>query len=251
MKFFILPLFCFCVLISNAQQKDTLTQQEEKLLRLVSGFIKGSMQDVLKENGTPNGIKSVIGNGVKEVMKNTLQKTATALTGQGLNFGKNILLPNVLEQQKTAIINKGKGELLNNFHQSLKDAAANVLVNSIPVFVAQAVEFNADDIVKYATADSLSVTDIFKNANKNALIKIALPIAKTAIKISGGKRMFNKLKKTYKKTTGSKLNFNSEDFLSEAVTDYFLQEMKLQELLLKQNPFSLLDRLKGLLKNVP
>jgi hypothetical protein len=249
MKYFLFFIFNIFFLFAFAQQKDTLSKQQEVLLRLVGGFVKKSMQDVLKENGTPNGIKSVIGNGFKEVIKNTVQKTAGALAGEGLNFGNALLLPDVLQKQKEALFNKGKGELINNFHQSLKIAAGNAFAASLPVFVTQALDFNIDDVIKFANSDTLSVTDIFKNANKNTLVKIAVPLAKNALKLAGGKRMYKKVKKAFKKTTGQKFDFNSEDFIAGAVTDYFFKEMKIQELMLKQNPSSLLERLKGLFKN--
>jgi hypothetical protein len=205
------------------------------------------MTDAMKENGTAKGMKSLIGNGVKEVLKTTIKKTGTSLLGNGLNFGNGLQLPSILNTNKEALLKKGKKELLNNFHQSLKDAASNAFEASIPMFVLQAFDFNPDDLVKFANADSLSLTDIFKNANKNALVKIAAPLAKS-VKLSGANKRYKKIRKAFKKATGEKLDFNNENFLSEEIVNKFLGEMKIQELLLKQNPSSLLDKLKGLIK---
>ena len=247
MKYFFMLLFVFFACAVNAQTKDTLTKGQEQLLRLVGGFIKDGMKEVMKENGTPNGMKSLIGTGVKEVLKNTVKKSANALIGDGFNFGNGLQLPSVLQQNKEALLNRGKGELLNNFHQSLKDAAGNALEASIPMFVAQAVDFNVDDLVKFANADSLSITDIFKNANKSALVKIAQPLVKTALKLSGANKQYKKLNKAFKNIVGEKLSLDNENFLSEEIVNRFLGEMKIQEQLLKQNPSSLLDKLKGLI----
>jgi hypothetical protein len=115
------------------------------------------------------------------------------------------------------------------------------------MFVLQATEFNVDDLVKYANADSLSLTDIFKNANKNALLKIATPLAKSALKLSGANKKYKKMRKAFNKLGGEKLDLDNENFLSEEVVNHFLGEMKVQEQLLKQNPSSLLDKLKGLI----
>jgi hypothetical protein len=245
---YILVLFLFVApALLTAQTKDTLSKGQEQLLRLVGGFIKTQMTDAMKENGTANGMKSLIGNGVKEVLKNTVKRSATSLLGNGLNFGNALQLPSILQNNKEALLQKGKGEILNNFHQSLKDAAANALEASIPMFVLQAAEFNVDDLVKYANADSLSLTDIFKNANKNALLKIAAPLAKSALKLSGANKNYKKLSKAFKSVAGEKLNLDNENLLSEEVVNHFLGEMKVQEQLLKQNPSSLLDKLKGLI----
>jgi hypothetical protein len=180
-------------------------------------------------------------------LKNTVKRSATSLLGNGLNFGNALQLPSILQNNKEALLQKGKGELLNNFHQSLKNAAANALEASIPMFVLQAAEFNVDDLVKYANADSLSLTDIFKNANKNALLKIATPLAKSALKLSGANKEYKKIRKAFNKLGGKKLDLDNENFLSEEVVNHFLGEMKIQEQLLKQNPSSLLDKLKGLI----
>jgi hypothetical protein len=249
MKYLLPLIFVFFSPPIQAQTKDTLSRGQEQLLRLVGGFIKDQMKDVMKENGTTNGVKSLIGTGVKEVVKNTVKKTAATLLGDGLNFGNSLQLPAILQQNKEALLNRGKGELLNNFHQSLKDAASNALEASIPMFILQAAEFNVDDLVKYANADSVSITDIFKNANKNALIKIAQPLAKAALKVSGANKQYKKLSKAFKHVAGEKLNLDNENFLSEEIVNRFIDEMKVQEQVLKQNPASLLDKLKGLLQN--
>jgi hypothetical protein len=247
MKYFILLIFYVAPAIVSAQTKDTLSKGEEQLLRLAGGFIKTQMTDAMKENGTVNGMKSLIGNGVKEVLKSTVKRSATSLLGNGLSFGNALQLPSILQNNKEALLQKGKGELLNNFHRSLKDAAANALEASIPMFVLQAAEFNVDDLVKFANADSLSLTDIFKNANKNALLKIAAPLAKSALKLSGANKEYKKMRKAFNKLGGEKLNLDNEEMLSEEVVNHFLGEMKVQEQLLKQNPSSLLDKLKGLI----
>lgn len=247
MKYFLILFFMFPTVVINAQTKDTLSPGQEQLLRLVGGFIKAQMTEAMKENGTQNGFKSLIGTGIKEVVKNTVKKSATALLGNGLNFGNALQLPAILQQNKEALLNKGKGELLNNFHQSLKDAASNALEASIPMFALQAAEFNVDDLVKYANADSVSITDIFKNANKNALIKIAQPLAKAALKLSGANKQYKKLSKAFKRVAGEKLSLDNENFLSEEIVNRFIDEMKVQEQVLKQNPASLLDKLKGLI----
>lgn len=248
MKYFLLLVLFAAPHILPAQTKDTLSKTEEQLIRLVGGFIKNSMNDVMKENGTPNGIKSLIGNGVKEVLKSTIRKTAGSLTGEGLNFGNALQLPAILQNKKEALLQKGKGELLQNFHQTLKDAAGNALEASIPMFVSQALEFNPEDVIKFANADSLTITDIFKNANKNELLKMAKPLAKAALQVSGVNKQYKKMNKAFKSATGEKLKLDNEDFLSEEIVTRFLGEMKIQEQLLKQNPLSLLDKLKGLFK---
>jgi hypothetical protein len=247
MKYFVLLLLFTAPLVLPAQTKDTLSKGQEQLLRLVGGFIKTQMTDAMKENGTTNGMKSLIGTGVKEVLKNTIKRTGTSLLGNGLNFGNAIQLPAILQNNKEALLQKGKGELLDNFHRSLKDAAANALEASIPMFVLQAAEFNVDDLVKFANTDSLSLTDIFKNANKNTLLKIAAPLAKSALKLSGANKEYKKLSKAFKSVAGEKLNLDNENFLSEEIVNHFLGEMKVQEQLLKQNPSGLLDKLKGLI----
>jgi hypothetical protein len=247
MKYILVLLLFAAPIVVSAQTKDTLLKGQEQLLRLVGGFIKTQMTGAMKENGTANGMKSLIGNGVKEVLKNTVKRSATSLLGNGLNFGNALQLPSILQNNKEALLQKGKSELLNNFHQSLKDAAANALEASIPMFVLQAAEFNVDDLVKYANADSLSLTDIFKNAHKNALIKIASPLAKSTLKLSGANKKYKKIRKAFNKLGGEKLDLDNEHFLSEEIVNHFLGEMKVQEQLLKQNPSSLLDKLKGLI----
>ncbi len=242
-------IILFFPIALNAQVSDTLSGANEQLLRLVGGFIKTEMQKQLKEDGIGNGVKGLVGSTIKDVLKNTATKSAGELLNLGGNFGNGILLPNIITQNKDALIKKGKGVLIENFQSSLKNAANDALVKSIPMMVAQAVEFNLDSMIKYANADSVSITSIFKNANKNALLKIVKPVAKAAFKVSGSKKQIKKLSKALKSVTDENFALSPENILSEKIVDSFLGEMKNQENMLKKNPATLLDGLMKLFKD--
>lgn len=233
----------------TVQAQDTLSKTDEQLMRLVGGFIKTEMQKQLKEEGIGNGVKGLIGSTVKDVIKSTARKSAGELLNLGNVFGNGISLPNIINQNKEALMKKGKGVVVENFHQSLKDAANDALIKSIPMMVAQAVEFDVDSLIKYANSDSVSITSVFKNANKNALINMVKPVAKTAFKVAGGNKKLRKLNKALRGVTGDDVNIDPENIVSEKIVDSFLAEMKNQEGLLKKNPAGLLDNIFKLFKD--
>jgi hypothetical protein len=235
-------------LASSAQNTDTLSAGEQQLLRLAGNAIKNSMQQVMKENGTSKGVKSLVGNTVKEVLRNTAQRSANQLLGNIPLFQNGLSLPGIINQNKDALVRRGKETALNNFRQSLKEAAGTAMMNAVPMMVAQMADFNVEDLVRYANGDSMSLTDVFKNANRNGLVKIVTPVAKNAFKLAGGKKALRKMQKALRKVTGNNdVELNAEAFLSENVVDTFLSTMKEQEAAVKKNPASLLD---GILKMI-
>jgi hypothetical protein len=239
----------FIPFYAQAQVADTLSKTDEQLLRFVGGAIKDQIARQMKENGTANGVKGLIKSSVKDVLSNTLKKTAGNLLNLGSGFGNGMALPDIINLNKEALLKKGKQAVIENFHQSLKNAANEALTNSIPMMVAQAIEFDVDSLVKYANSDSVSITSIFKNANKNALLNIVKPFAKTAFKISGGGKSLKKLNKALGKIAPGSPAIDPENLMSEKIVDSFLSEMQLQEALLKKNPASLLEGLLKLFNN--
>lgn len=244
---------CFLLSVSvttYAQNTDTLKKSDEQFLRLAGGLIKGGIKEVMAENGTPNGVKSLLGTGVKQVLTGTLRNTANSLLGSRTGLGELIQLPKVLQQNQAALIQKGKIALLNNFKQSLKDAANEALFNSVPLIIAQTVDFNIEDMIKYANADDVTITDVFKNANKSSLLKLVQPVAKSALKASGYNKKYKKLQKAFKKIDGNKLDIDSESLVSELVVNNFIAEMFIQEKKLKENQTEgVIQLFKGLIGN--
>jgi hypothetical protein len=242
--------FLFLLFFSGsvtAQSKDTLSSNEQNLVRIFGVLFKTGIKEAVKSQRTDGNSRTVIGNAAKEVVKITARRSAEQLIKDGIS-GKNILqLPNMITQNKEALIQKGKGMLLQNFEEAMKEAARNALKNAVWKLVEESLEFDVEDLVRAANNDSLVLTDIFKNLKRNRFIEISKPFTTNAFKIAKGYKKYRKLKKAYEKITGTPLAFNSEIFLTEAITDSFFDEMKRQEQQLRLNPLNVLE---GFLKNL-
>jgi Protein of unknown function (DUF4197) len=242
--------FLFLLFFSSsvaAQSKDTLSSNEQNLVRIFGVLFKTGIKEAVKSQRTDGNSKTVIGNAAKEVVKITARRSAEQLIKDGIS-GKNILqLPNIITQNKETLIQKGKGMLLQNFEEAMKEAARNALKNTVWKLVEESLEFDVEDLVRAANNDSLVFTDIFKNLKRNRFIEISKPFATNAFKMAKGYKKYRKLKRAYKKITGSSLSFNNETFLAEAITDSFFDEMKRQEQQLRLNPLNVLE---GFLRNL-
>lgn len=243
--FFLFLLF-FGVSVT-AQSKDTLSSNEQNLVRIFGVLFKTGIKEAVKSQRTDGNSKTIIGNAAKEVVKITARRSAEQLIKDGIS-GKNVLqLPNIINQNKELLIQKGKGMVLQNFEEAMKEAARNALKNAVWKLVEESLEFDVEDLVRAANNDSLVLTDIFKNLKRNRFIELSKPFTTNAFKIAKGYKKYRKLKRAYEKITGSSLSFNSETFLAEAITDSFFDEMKKQEQQLRLNPINVLE---GFLKNL-
>jgi Icc-related predicted phosphoesterase len=233
-------------IICTAQTKDTLSGNEQNLLRIAGNLIKTGMKETMKENKTGDKSKSVVGNAIKEIIGTTARKSAEQITQGGLNMGSLFQLPDMVKNKRQVFASKGKEMILNNAEQALQQAARNALNNAMWNMVEKAVDFNVDDLVQFANSDSLQITDVFKGAKRSALINTTKPIVKLALKGAGYKKKYKKLRKAWRKVDGDNLELDADNLLSEKLVDTFLDEMKNQEQQIKRNPLQLLD---GLLKN--
>lgn len=220
---------------------DSLTGEKKNLLRIVGGLVKDFSKKALEENRTDAGSKSVLGNAAKEILKGTARRSADKILKEGADIRNGINLPGILQQKRDLFKAKGKEILLDNFQQSLKEAAQNALHNSVLKMAEKAIDFDVEDLVRFAGSDTMMITDVFKNAKRSTLVEVAKPIAKSAFKLAGGNKTFKKLRKAYNKLSDEKLDLNNEDLIAEKITDMFLQEMKVQEQQLKNNPLNILD----------
>ena len=222
---------------------DSLTEEEKNLLRIVGSLVEDISKKTLAENRTDAGSKTVLGNAAKEILKGTARRSADKILNGGLDIRNGINLPDIIEQKRSEFKKRGKEILLDNFQQSLKEAAQNALRNSILKMAEKAVDFDVEDLVRFAASDTMSITDVFKNAKRSTLVEIAKPVAKSAFKLAGGNKNFKKLKRMYNKLNDEKLDLNNEDLIAAKIADVFLEEMKIQEQQLKSNPLNLLDSL--------
>lgn len=235
---------------SNAQANnpDSLTEEKKNLIRIVGSLVKGLSKNALDEGRTDAGSKSVLGNAAKEVLKGTARRSADKILRGEVDIRNGIKLPDLLEQKRELFKQKGKEILLDNFQQSLREASQNALRNTVLKMAEKAIDFDVEDLVRFAGSDTMAITDVFKNAKQSTLVEVAKPIAKSAFKLAGGNKTFKKLKKTYNKLSDEKLDLNNEDLIAEKITGIFLEEMKAQEQQLKNNPLNLLDTLINLFK---
>ncbi len=233
--------------IFGLAQSDTLSKNNERLLRLIGGLVQSNIQKQLKEDGTANGVKGLLGSTIKNVLKTTAQKSAAELIK--VDLGGQVGLPQILQDNKTRILEKGKTTLFNNFEQSLKYSANEALGKAIPLMVAQAIDFNLDSLVAYAAGKEVNVTGIFKNASKANLLKMVEPIAKASFLQSFGKRCNKKMNKTLSSILGQTTSVQPETIISELIVEKFLSQMQHQEQMLKSNPLGLVENLLNLFKD--
>ena len=239
----ILSIFLFQGLALNAQ--DSLSNGEKQLLLLFGTIFSEAKHIIIKDSRT-NGNKSILGNALLETMKGMVNKTKDQILTDGKSTNW-IDLPNILQQKKALLLSKGKTTLLQNFKSSLQDAAWNALNNSLLTMVDEVTDIEPQSLVNIATAQSVSITDIFYNAKKSKMVKAITPIAKTAFKLSGGKKLYRKIDREIKKSGGSALNIDHPDYIATAATDYFFKLIKDQETGIKNDPMKAVDTLLDIL----
>lgn len=235
------------ILISNPASlaQDSLSSGEKQLLILLGTVFSEAKHQIIAENRT-NGDKGILGTALKETMRGMALKTKDQILGSGQP--QTLLnLPALLNQNKDILIQHGKGKLLQNFKSSMETAAWNALNNSLFSMVDELTEIDPKSLVQIATAQSVSITDIFYNANKSKLIKVVKPAAITAFKLSGGKKLYKKIEKTIKRSGTSPLNIDNPEYLAEAATEYFFSSLKAQENGIRKNPLKALDNLLDIL----
>jgi uncharacterized membrane protein YheB (UPF0754 family) len=250
MKKILFLIFVVWIFNASAQTNnpDSLTEEKKNLIRIVGSLVKDFSKKALEEGRTDAGSKTVLGNAAKEILKGTARRSADKILKGGVDIRNGINLPGILEQKRDLFKQNGKEILLDNFQQSLKEAAQNALHNAVLKMAEKAIDFDVEDLVRFAGSDTMAITDVFKNAKRSTLVEVAKPIAKSAFKLAGGNKTFKKLKKAYNKLSDEKLDLNNEDLVAEKITDLFLDEMKAQEQQLKNNPLNLLDTLINIIK---
>lgn len=217
MKKILFSAFLFIAGNAMAQinNPDSLTEEKKNLLRIVGSLVKDISKKALAENRTDAGSKTILGNAAKEILKGTARRSADKILKDGFDIRNGINLPNVLQQKREEFKKKGKEILLDNFQQSLKEAAQNALRNSVLKMAEKTIDFDVEDLVRFAESDTMGITDVFKNAKRSTLVEIAEPVAKSAFKLAGGNKNFKKLKRVYKKLSDEKLDINNEDLIAE------------------------------------
>jgi hypothetical protein len=239
----LIALFLVPSFVTLAQ--DSLSTGEKQLLILFGSIFSEAKHEIIKDART-NGNKSIIGNALLETMKGLVNKTKDQVIAEGKTTNW-IDLPNVLQQKKSLLISRGKSSLIQNFTSSLKDAAWNALNNSLYTMVDQVTEIKPESLITIATAETVSITDIFYNANKNKMIKAITPIAKTAFKLSGGKKLYKKIDRELKKSGSEALNIDHPEYIATAATEYFFKLIKDQESGIKKDPLKAVDSILDLL----
>ena len=78
---------------------------------------------------------------------------------------------------------------------------------------------------------------------RDRLVAVAKPFAKTAFKLSGGKKLYKKIDKEIKNSTGKKLKLDNEEYLATTAADLFFDYLAKEEKKMKQNPVNILDGL--------
>jgi hypothetical protein len=240
-------IFCFLIglipLISHAQ--DSLSKGEKQVIRIFGDLFNEARKKALEDMRT-NGNRSIIGNALRETMAGIAKRSKDRILAGGID---NIIvrLPDAIEQNKQILINKGKSNLLTDFTSSLSVAARNALLNSIVKMVEQVTELDVNALVHMADDESLQITDLFKNMQHTKLVAIAKPFAKTAFKLSGGKKLYKKIDREIKNSEGKRLHIDNEEYLATVATDLFFDYLAREEKNMKQNPLNILDGLIDLL----
>ncbi|MBP7921032.1 MAG: DUF4197 family protein [Saprospiraceae bacterium] len=226
---------------SGIYAQDSLTAGEKQLLVLFGTIFSEAKHKIIEDSRT-NGNKSIMGNALLETMKGLANRTKDQILTSGPDASW-VNLPDLLQQKKEVLISRGKANLLQNFKSSIEQAAINALNNSLLAMVDQLTEIDPQSLVTVTTAQSVSITDIFYNSNKSKMVNAVKPVAKAAFKLSGGKKLYNKIENEIKKSGGPKLNIDNTEFLATAATEYFFKMLKQEETGIKKNPLRALDSL--------
>lgn len=237
--FVLLFFFSLTVMIGNTQ--DSLSKGERQVIRIFGELFNEARKNALEDMRT-NGNRSILGNALRETMGGIANRTKDRIRSNGVD-NLLILLPAAFDQNKQTLINKGKANLLADFKSSLSTAAKNALVNSLVKMAEQVTELDVNALVDKADDTSLNITDLFKSMQYAQLVAVAKPFAKTAFKLSGGKKLYKKIDKEIKNSTGKKLKLDNEEYLATSATDLFFYYLAKEEKNMKQNPVNILDGL--------
>lgn len=239
-KYFVL-LFFFSLTVSIGNTQDSLSKGEQQVIRIFGELFNEARKKALEDMRT-NGNRSILGNALRETMGGIVNRTKDRILSNGVD---NLLipLPEALDQNKQTLITKGKASLLSDFKSSLSIAAKNALLNSLLKMAEQVTELDVHALVDKADDTSLNITDLFKSMQYAKLVAISKPFAKTAFKLSGGKKLYKKIDREIKSSTGKKLNLDNEEYLAKIATDIFFDYLSGEEKNMKQNPVNILDGL--------
>lgn len=237
-------LFSICVWISSISfsfAQDSLSKGEKQVIKIFGELFNHARKEIFADMRT-NGDRSVLGNALRETMGGIVKRTKTRILNGGLD-NIAVQLPNALDKNKSILINKGKQNLLADFKSSLQEASKNALLNSLAQMAEQVTELDVNTLIDKADDTNLEITDLFKNMQRNKLIYIAKPFAKTAFKLSGGKKLYKKIDKEIKKANGKNLDIRNDEYIATVATDLFFDFLSNEERSIKKNPLNLLEGL--------
>ncbi len=242
-KYLSAVVMIFFLFSSRAQ--DTLSIGEKNIIGLFGGIFNIAKEKMMADMRT-NGNRSILGNALRETIGGIFKSTKDRILSNGAG-NLAIDLPSILNKQQPLLTQRGKANLLSDFKSSLKTAAQNALNNSLLNMADQLLELDVNALVNNANSETLSFTDLFKNTQHNKMVGMIKPVAKTAFKLSGGKKLYNKIAREVKKGTSEKLSLDNEELIATKAVDYFFESMMIEENDFKKNPLNALgDVINGL-----
>ena len=252
MKKYLLFIGLVILSLSSLAQKDTLSAREMELIKLFGGIIKTVTKEVLKEEGAGFGNQGLAGGAIKKVLSGTIQKSIRQLGVPGgfrNNPGAMIQLPDQIKKFENKFQQFGKKQLLDNLVQSMNETASDVLANLVPMIAGKIVDMAVDRIIANANADDSTVTASFERLFQTDLKLEVIPMVEKGLKIYKTGRTVGKIKKFLRKKKLSTVDFDINDHVATKTIDGLLGLMKKEELDLRNNPASLLEKLFNLIRN--
>jgi len=242
--YFIFSAFLFS--LTAFSQPDTLTSKEMEILKLFGGVIKNVTGDALKENGFGNIKESLVSGVIKNSLKKTVEKSISQLGVPG-GFKSNpkamILLPEQLKKLENDFQHYGKKQLLENLVISMNETASDALSGIAPVIAGKLVDMAVDRIILNANSTDAVFSDAFTGRFQTDLKMEVLPLIEKGLQMYKTTKTLNKINKVIKRKKLDSLNLDINEYVSNGMIDGLLGFLKDEELKLRKDPSSLLDKL--------
>ena len=246
-------LFLFAALafsFTTFSQQDTLSGKEMDLLKMVGGLIKNVTGEAFKGNDFKKD--GLLGGTIKNVLKRTTEKSIRQLGVPGgfLNNPRAIIqLPDQLKNLENNFQQFGKKQLLDNLLTSMNESASEALSNLAPVIAGKMVDMAIDKIIENANSDDSTFTNAFDRMFRKDLKLEILPLVEKGMKVYRTTKTMRKINKLVKRKKLGSLDFDLNDHVASRTLDGLFGLMKDEELNIRKNPASLLDKLIDMIKN--
>ncbi len=235
-KLFILSLFSFIVLSSNAQG---LKGFMKKVTNDTSGGLSLSS---LTGGGNKNGLSSsTIASGLKEALEVGTQKGANQLSsidGFFKDAAIKILMPAEAKKVESTLRSVGLGSQVDNAILSMNRAAEDATKSAAPIFINAIKQMTIEDAVGILKGGDFAATNYLKSKTTIALTDAFRPIIEQSLVKVDATKLWNTLFTNYNRFSADKINPDLSAYVTEKALSGIFYQVSLEEQKIRKDPYA-------------